>query len=277
MAWVGDLVPYEQRQATLARLLIGTVLGLAGGQLIGGVSGDVFGWRSTFLVLATLYVLVAALLWREWRRLRANGRESLRRAGPAVAFLPGLRSVLVLPWARVVLLVVFLEGGAVFGAFAFIPTWLHDRFGVSLSIAGVVVSFYGLGGLLYALIAPRLLARMGERGLARAGALLLSAAFTSLLLAPAWQYGIVCSFAAGFGFYMLHSTLQTNATQMAPRVRGTAVSLFASALFLGQSAGVATAALLIDAVGPRGPFLAAGSMVLFLGFYFARELRRHKG
>ena len=274
MAWVGDLVPYAQRQATLARLLIGTVLGLAGGQLIGGVSADLFGWRSTFVVLATLYVLAAVLLWREWRRMRAEGRETLQRAGPVVAFVPGLRSVLALPWARVVLAVVFLEGAAVFGAFAFIPTWLHTRFALSLSIAGGVVSFYGLGGLLYAIFAPRLIARMGERGLARAGACLLSTAFASLLLAPVWQYAIVSSFAAGFGFYMLHSTLQTHATQMAPIVRGTAVSLFASSLFLGQSAGVAAAASLIDAVGTSGLFLTASLLVPALGFFFARELRR---
>ena len=31
----------------------------------------------------------------------------------------------------------------------------------------------------------------------------------------------------GLGFYMLHNTLQTNATQMAPEARGLAVSLFA--------------------------------------------------
>lgn len=32
----------------------------------------------------------------------------------------------------------------------------------------------------------------------------------------------------GIGYYMLHNTLQTNATQLAPEVRGTAVSLFAA-------------------------------------------------
>ena len=50
-----------------------------------------------------------------------------------------------------------------------------------------------------------------------------------------------CS-AIGLGFYMLHNTLQTNATQMAPQARGTAVALFSSALYLGQSLGVALAA-----------------------------------
>ena len=35
MAWIGDAVPYEQRQATLARLLTGTLGGMMAGQLAG--------------------------------------------------------------------------------------------------------------------------------------------------------------------------------------------------------------------------------------------------
>ena len=53
----------------------------------------------------------------------------------------------------------------------------------------------------------------------------------------------------GLGFYMLHNTLQTNATQMAPEARGLAVSLFAFALFTGQSVGVALAAPVMDRYG----------------------------
>ena len=45
--------------------------------------------------------------------------------------------------------------------------------------------------------------------------------------------------AIGLGFYMLHNTLQTNATQMTPEARGTAVAIFSSALYLGQTLGVA--------------------------------------
>jgi ferritin-like metal-binding protein YciE len=39
----------------------------------------------------------------------------------------------------------------------------------------------------------------------------------------------------GFGIHMLHNTLQTNATQMAPEARGLAVSTFANVLFMGAN------------------------------------------
>jgi MFS transporter, YNFM family, putative membrane transport protein len=54
----------------------------------------------------------------------------------------------------------------------------------------------------------------------------------------------------GLGFYMLHNTLQVNATQMAPEARGLAVSLFAFFLFTGQSLGVALGRRWLTASAP---------------------------
>ena len=77
--------------------------------------------------------------------------------------------------------------------------------------------------------------------------------------------------AIGLGFYMLHNTLQTNATQMSPEARGTAVALFSSALYLGQSLGVALFAL-IDRAGAPAIFIVAVLLPL-LGWWFAAQLR----
>ena len=60
----------------------------------------------------------------------------------------------------------------------------------------------------------------------------------------------------GLGFYMLHNTLQTNATQMVPESRGLAMSLFAFMLFSGQSVGVALAAPVMDRFGGQPIFLS---------------------
>jgi predicted MFS family arabinose efflux permease len=48
---------------------------------------------------------------------------------------------------------------------------------------------------------------------------------------------------------MLHNTLQTNATQMTPQARGTAVAIFSSALYLGQTLGVAINGIVFDHFG----------------------------
>jgi predicted MFS family arabinose efflux permease len=74
---------------------------------------------------------------------------------------------------------------------------------------------------------------------------------------------------------MLHNTLQTNATQMAPQARGAAVSLFASCFFLGQTVGVALAALAVEGLGTSAVIVASGVSVALLGLLFAQRRANH--
>ncbi|MGH6919127.1 MAG: hypothetical protein ACREJ0_15650 [Geminicoccaceae bacterium] len=78
----------------------------------------------------------------------------------------------------------------------------------------------------------------------------------------------------GFGIHMLHNTLQTNATQMAPEARGLAVSTFANVLFMGQAAGVWLVGFFIDRVGFGPVFMVAGVALLAVGVVFALLLER---
>ena len=80
---------------------------------------------------------------------------------------------------------------------------------------------------------------------------------------------------AGFGgLYMLHNTLQTQATEMYPRARGTAISAFAFCLFCGQAAGVALFGRAIAAFGYTWSFVITGAALWLLGRRFAERLRQ---
>ena len=73
---------------------------------------------------------------------------------------------------------------------------------------------------------------------------------------------------------MLHNTLQTKATEMFPRARGTAISAFALCLFCGQAAGVALFGRSIAAFGYAPSFVFTGIALLFLALFFAKRLAR---
>jgi hypothetical protein len=90
--------------------------------------------------------------------------------------------------------------------------------------------------------------------------------------APAWWAAPLAISMIGLGFYMLHNTLQTNATQMAPRARATGVCMFSAALYLGQPAGVAAMAPVIDRYGATPVFGFAAIALPTLGLWFARRL-----
>ena len=276
MAWIGDSVPYERRQETIARFLVGSITGMSAGSVLGGVFTDTVGWRGAFAALAAVYVIVGTLLLREHGRQRVAAAAA---QGPSVAtselrFWRQTRVVLATPWARVVLVTVMLEGMLFFGALSFVPVFLHARHGVSLLVAGAVAGVFGVGGLAYVALAPRLLRRLGESGLARAAGVVLCAAFLALRFAPGVYWALPAMFALGLGFFMLHNTLQTNATQMVPAARGTAVSSFASALFFGQAIGVALAAWVVDAAGAPAVFVAAAIGLPLVAFGFVAKLRQ---
>ncbi len=263
MAWIGDAVPYRARQATLARLMIGTVLGLVAAQSLGGFVAVRLGWRTMFLIVAVLFALCAL-------RLRAGQDRSAARHGAGSAWL----AVTARPWARTVLLVTFVEGTAIFGVLAWLPVHLSQTHGVELTRAGLVSATYGLGALAFLAAAAPLLAQLGERGLAASGGALFAAAVAVLLMPLPLGWSVPACGLAGLGFYMLHNTLQVHATQMAPEHRGTAVSLFAAALFLGQSAGVALAAAAQNRGRLDAFFALAGGVVLLLGLTMAIRIGR---
>jgi MFS transporter, YNFM family, putative membrane transport protein len=176
-------------------------------------------------------------------------------------------------WVLIVLASVFVEAAALFGGYSFVGADLRARFGISYDLIGLIVGGFGLGGLIYAAAAPVLVRRLGEGGLALSGGLVLAAAFAAIGLAPRAFAAAPATIIAGLGFYMLHNTLQTNATQMAPEARSISVALFASCFFLGQSAGVGLGAPVFDYAGGLPLLLIAGAVLAGVGFIFRLMLR----
>lgn len=64
-------------------------------------------------------------------------------------------------WARTVLLTVFIEGGLVFVALTFLPAHLHTIYNLSLASAGAMVTLFGFGGLIFAVVSRVLDRRLG--------------------------------------------------------------------------------------------------------------------
>ncbi len=275
IAWIGDVVPYERRQPVLARFLSGQILGIVFGQAAGGLLGDLIGWRATLVALGLVHVVAGLLLLGEMRRLKV-GLPVATQLRWREAWSSAL-GVLKSPWARIVLGSTFLEGIFMFGAFAYVGSELHVRFGLSLGVVGAMLASFGAGALFYSSTAGTLVSRFGQPGLVAVGGSLLAAGYAILGLMPSALLAPPAIALIGLGYYMLHTTLQTNATQMAPEARGLAVSLFAIALFTGQSVGVALAAPIMDRYGGRPIFLATALAILAIAFWFRRQLVRQSG
>ncbi|MCA3131931.1 MAG: MFS transporter [Betaproteobacteria bacterium] len=266
LAWIGDHVDYAHRQAVLGRFVAGTLLGQSFGPLLGGTLSDLAGWHATFVALGAAFLLVGFALAADARHDRG------KTSGAPVAAWRQYLAILRSPRARPVLFTVGVEGFLFFGALGFVGAYAHQRFGLSDTATGVLVAGFGVGGVAYSLLVRQLVGRLGEAGLVVAGGVTLLGCFLALACMPLLAVAATAVGVMGLGFYMLHNTLQTRATEMAPDARGAGVSFFALCLFLGQAAGVSTFGLMVERFGYRWPFVAAGAGLAALAWWFSARL-----
>jgi predicted MFS family arabinose efflux permease len=248
LSYIGDVVPYHRRQAVLARYMAG--------QMMGGV------------FIAAALALASQFRSNPWTRPLAH------ESGNAAGMIAGYRALAASPWCRFLVLAVFIEGAVFFGGFTYIAANLHARFGLSFSAIGVIVAAFGLGCLVFAVSVQRIAALLGERGLLIGGGAVVMVAFLTLAGEPVWEAAPIACALLGFGYYMLHNTLQTHATQMLPKARGTAMAGFSSALYFGQSVGVAAAAPIVDRAGAQPVFAIMAVLWLVMALWIAWRVTR---
>ncbi|MFM9969722.1 MAG: MFS transporter [Burkholderiales bacterium] len=234
MAFIGDTVPMAQRQTAVAHYVIGNVLGHAFGPLVAGLVADAFGWRATFALhgltyglMALAYIALTRKLWRSERRTPGSINPIKRYA-----------EVWKIYEARKVSLTAAVEAFFFFGAFAFVGPLLKERFDLPLTLIGLSLAGFGLGGLMFNM-SIRFFVRWNNPGAQTfAGGLLCGAMYIAIALLPVWQMSALCMLGVGFGFYMMHNILQIRGTEAAPQSRGVGLALFGISWTSGQGLGV---------------------------------------
>jgi predicted MFS family arabinose efflux permease len=270
MAYIGDRVPLVERQQVVARFVAGTISGQALGPFLGGLLTDLLGWRGSFLVLGGVFAAVAATLIVRTRAQWHAEPRGARGGNPFTAHVRLLRSKTV----RNVLGTALADSFLFFGAYSFIGAFLKIRYELSLTLIGAILAGFGVGGVLYTLSVGPLLRSLGQRGLVTWGGAICAAAFASIVLAPVWPPAVLSAIVLGFSFYMLHNTVQTKATEMAPQARGAAVAIYASCWSLGQALGVAAMSAAVGRVGYPAAIIAFGLGFAALGLWMRGNLHR---
>jgi predicted MFS family arabinose efflux permease len=264
-----DLVGPEKRQIAIGRTLAGSMTGNLLGATASGLIGDLLGWRGVLAVLGTLVVLAAVAVGVGFRgaQLKRPPRTNLS------ALKTGYYTIFTNPNARVCYGAVFVEGCCVLGLFPFIASFLFDLGQTSLSIAGIVIAGFAIGGLFYTATVSRFLPWLGVGGMMIAGATLVGLQLAAVAFGPGWKIQFLVLLMMGWGFYMIHGCLQVFASELSVEARATALSLHSFFFFMGQTVGPIAYGLGIQNAGKMTTLLTSAFIITALGFACARLLR----
>ena len=271
IAVIGDLVPVKERQVAIGRWLTAVITGNLIGSSLAGVVGDLLGWRGVFFVITALGVValvVAMVSLREAARAKPRGFEPL---GLQRRLRQGVRQS-----AResVLLGAVFVEGIVIFGLFPFVALLLLAAGEPRASIAGIVIAGFSVGGVIYALLVPKLVARWRPDQLMIGGGVIAALSLAVVAFDFAWPVQFAAFTLLGFGFYTLHASIQVQATELSAEARGAAMSMHSFFFFVGpRERPGAVRARLREARFGADDLRSPRVIIMVVGFVCARLLR----
>ena len=266
-----DLVGPEKRQVAIGRTLAGSMTGNLLGASFSGVIGDFLGWRGVLAVLGVLVIAASVAVASGFR-----GADLTRPPRTNLSTLRhGYRTIFANPNA-ICYAAVFIEGCCVLGLFPYLAAFLVELGEPSLSIAGIVIAGFAVGGLFYTMTVSRFLPRLGVKGMMLAGASLVALQLAATAFGPSWKIQALCLVMMGWGFYMIHGCMQVFASELSVEARATALSLHSFFFFMGQTVGPIAYGFGILNFGKIPTLLTSAAVMIALGLACARLLKQRR-
>jgi predicted MFS family arabinose efflux permease len=269
LSLTSDLVGPEKRQVAIGRTLAGSMTGNLLGASFSGVIGDFLGWRGVLAILGALVVAASVAVAAGFRGKAINhppktNLKMLRH---------GYRTIFSNPNA-LCYAAVFIEGCCVLGLFPYLASFLFDLGETSLTIAGIVIAGFAVGGLFYTMTISRFLPRLGVNGMMITGASLVGLQLAATAFGPGWKVQMGSLLLMGWGFYMIHGCLQVYASELSVEARATALALHSFFFFMGQTVGPIAYGFGIQYAGKTATLVTSAVIITALGFACARLLRQ---
>lgn len=272
LALIADRIPAEQRQIALSRYMITMTLAQLFTAPISARLAEVHNWHSSMLVAVLLGIFgLGLMLWQ----VKPNPNAVRLPLSPA-RVIDTYRTIISLRRTRICYFAVLMEGTFVFAFTPHVALFLEGQGYGSVKEAGYVLGGMGIGGLLYGLSVSAIVRRWTVRTTMNAGSALVAAGFVTVILAANWPQVALGYAFVGFGFYMLHSGIQTEVSEAYPPARGAVIALHAFCLFSGVSLGPILCGALAEQVGYR-PVLIISAVGILAATLLATTLLARPG
>ncbi|CAN7335479.1 MFS transporter [Mesorhizobium amorphae] len=246
------LVPMRLMPSAMSIILTGVSVATVTAAPVGAYVGDVWGWRTAFMIAAIVGAL--ALL------VQIATLPKLPPAG--VASFGTLLEVLKRPMIRVALLVVLLVASGHFAGFTYVRPYLEQVPVLPIETISLVLLAYGIGGFFGNFAGGFMAERSLKTAVGLAPLLIALSAMVLLTLGASPVTAAIAVAAWGFAFGAVPVGLQTWLVRAAPDQAESAGGLMVATFQVAIALGAVFGGLLVDHAGVASAFAYCGTATL---------------
>ncbi|KTT40510.1 MFS transporter [Pseudomonas oryzihabitans] len=247
------LAPPAERGRIVGTVMTGLLLGILLSRVVSGLVGELFGWRTLYLLAAASIAAIGMAVWRGLPSFAATTQLSY----------PALLGSLGILWRRHAALrrATLAQGLLSVGFSAFWSTLALYLHAGPFQLGSAAAGAFGLAGAAGALAAPwagRLADRHGSEWVTRLGIGLAALAFASLLTLP-WLPGMaglvllaVATVVFDLGVQASLIAHQAQVYGLEPEARSRLNAVLFTGMFIGMASGAALGSLLLVRLGWSG-------------------------
>ena len=224
-AIIGDIAPPNRRGTWLSIVVSGHLTALWAGAPIGTLLEHFLGWRSVFVVMAIIGVILAVVNFKTWASIPKSDETKDIVEGNLLRIL-GSVSVTTI-WAI-----------SMYALYVYLGAALYSENKFSSSEIALAVTFYGVGSVLGSLASGRLTDKFGENKISKSTLIFLTVILIGLGIffsSGDWVYFFLFLWAlvgyAGFTSYQARLAVEY------PKERGIVMAWNNTALYIGITIG----------------------------------------
>lgn len=269
LALIADRVSVDQRQVALSHFMSVLIITQIYTPPLSAAVTQVLDWHIVFLLAASIAALSLIILFWQINPNRSIERPPFSIRAAARTYMRILRE----PIARMCYFGVVCEALFIFGFSPHIAPYLEATGMGGVAEAGYILAVFGLGGIVYTIVVGPLARRYSTFTIMAAGGAIAGIGLLAVALSRHWSFMALAFFPIGFGFYMLHSGLQTRVTEVMPAQRASVVSLHAFFMFLGFSLGPLVFGWVAGLIGTMATLILCAVGILTAAQAVSRFLR----
>ncbi|RWQ49738.1 MFS transporter [Mesorhizobium sp.] len=246
------LVPMRLMPRAMSIILTGVSVATVCAAPVGAYVGDIWGWRTAFMIAAVVGTLALLVQIATLPKLPPAGVASFRT----------LLEVIKRPMIRVALLVVLLVASGHFAGFTYVRPFLEKVPALDIETISLVLLAYGIGGFFGNFAGGFMAERSLKTAVGLAPLLIAVAALLLLTIGASPAVAAIAVAAWGFAFGGVPVGLQTWLVRAAPDQAESAGGLMVATFQVAIALGAVFGGLLVDNAGVASAFAYCGIATL---------------